>query len=301
MHCSYCELAWLYPSPIAEDVAKLYTEYFTHRSGEPSQKGLANLRKAVKAQILRKCFGYPLDTQGGLLTQVLAGIGPLKEIVAGSLMYLDVGKKGRLLDVGCGNGRFLAQMRELGWEVMGVEPDPEAVRIAREQFGLEIFQGTLEEARFPDDNFDAITLNHVIEHVTDPISLLTECRRILKPVGKLVVVTPNIRSLGARLFGKAWLHWDPPRHLFLFSPKSLRICAEQAGLKVQSIRTSSKGARFMWAASRLIQERGKLPGGSPRRLGWGLKLESLVFWAVEYLACRLQPNVGEEVVLEATK
>lgn len=57
----------------------------------------------------------------------------------------------------------------------------------------------------------------------------------------------------------------------------------------------------MWAASRLIQERGKLPGGSPRRLGWGLKLESLVFWAVEYLACRLQPNVGEEVVLEATK
>lgn len=103
--------------------------------------------------------------------------------------------------------------RCVNWdEVMGVEPDQEAVRIAREQFRLEIFQGTLEEARFPDDNFDAITLNHVIEHVTDPISLLTECRRILKPVGKLVVVTPNIWSPGARLFGKACevgnLQWD---------------------------------------------------------------------------------------------
>ena len=216
------------------------------------------------------------------------------------LVLFKAGDRGRLLDVGCGNGRFLAQMRKLGWEVVGVEPDPEAVRIAKERFGLEVFQGTLEEAGFPDNSFDAITMNHVIEHVPDPIRLLAECRRVLKPGGKLVVVTPNIWSLGRRLFGEHWRGWEVPRHLFLFSPKSLRTCAERAGLVVQNLRTTSKGARFIWAASWLIRRDGKLPGGSPQRVGLWLRLEGLAFWAVEYMLCRVGP-FGEEIVVEAVK
>ncbi|WP_353686677.1 class I SAM-dependent methyltransferase [Thermodesulfovibrio sp. 3462-1] len=151
-------------------------------------------------------------------------------------------------------------MKGLGWKVVGVDPDSKAVQIAREEFDLEVFQGTLEEAKFPDNSFDVITMNHVIEHVPDPIVLLTECRRVLKPEGKLMVVTPNIGSLGRRLFGEYWLHWDPPRHLFLFSPKSLRTCAERAGLIVRAIWTTSKGARFLWEASYLIKRDGNLPG-----------------------------------------
>ena len=256
--------------------------------------------KAVKARILQNQFGYAINTQGGLLSHILSWIGPLKEIVGRSVVYLKASDRGCLLDVGCGNGRFLAQMRELGWEVMGVEPDSEAARIARKRFGLDVFQGTLEEAKFPDNSFDAITMNHVIEHVPDPIGLLAECRRILKPDGKMVMVTPNIQSLGRYLFGKAWLHWDPPRHLVLFSPKSLRACAERAGLRVRSLWTTSKGACFIWTASRLIRRDGKLLRGTPQRPSLWLKLEGLAFWAVEYLLC-LARNLGEEIVLEAVK
>ncbi len=249
MQCPKCELVWLNPQPVMSDIDKLYAGYYTHQLVDSSKKKLASLRKAVKARILQDQFGYPVNAQGGLLSQILSWIGPLKEIVGGSIMYLKASERAHLLDVGCGNGRFLVQMRELGWEVMGVEPDSEAVRIAKERFGLDVFQGTLEEVKFPDNSFDAITMNHVIEHVPDPIGLLAECRRILKPVGKLVMVTPNIQSLGRCLFDEYWRGWEVSHHLVLFSPKSLRACAEWAGLGVRSLWTISKGARFIWTAS----------------------------------------------------
>ncbi len=303
MYCPICDLAWLDPQPVADDIGKLYTRYYTHQIENfttKRKKKLANLRKAVKTKILRDNFGYSVETKGGLLCQVLSRIGLVKEIVGGSVRYLRAYEKGCLLDVGCGNGKFLVQMRELGWEVMGVEPDPEAVRIARDRFGLEVVQGTLEEAEFPNDSFDAITMNHVIEHALDPIGLFAECRRILKPGGKLVVITPNIKSIGARLFGQYWRGWEVPRHLFLFSPKSLWMCAKQAELKVQKLRTIAKSARWMWATSCLIKGNGKLPGGSPKRVTLELKLKGIVFWMVEYVMSRIW-HMGEELVLEATK
>lgn len=300
MQCPKCELVWLNPQPVTSDIDKFYVDYYTHQPEDSSKKSLASLRKAVKARILQNQFGYPVNAQGGLLSQILSWIGPLKEIVGGSIKYLKASDRGCLLDVGCGNGRFLAQMRELGWEVMGVEPDSEAVCIAKERFGLDVFQGTLEEAKFPDNSFDAITMNHVIEHVPDPIGLLVECRRVLKPSSKLVMVTPNIQSLGRRLFGEYWRGWEVPRHLFLFSPKSLRACAKRAGLKVQSLWTPAKRARSIWIASRMVRKRGKLRGGSPQRPSLWLKWESLAFWAVEYLLCQAR-NLGEEIVLEAVK
>ena len=300
MRCSKCELIWLTPHPLPDDISKLYAEYYTHQPEDSSKKRMANLRKAVKTSILQSSFGYSVDAHGGPMVRILSQIGPLREIVGGSVMWLKASDRGRLLDVGCGNGRFLAQMRDLGWEVMGIEPDPKAVSIAKEHFGLEVFQGTLEEAGFPDSSFDAIAMNHVIEHVPDPIGLLAECRRVLKPGGKLVVVTPNIQSLGRRLFGEHWRGWEVPRHLFLFSPKSLRACAERAGFVVQNLRTTSKGARWIWAASRLIRRDGRLPGGLVWRLGLWLRLEGLAFWAAEYTLCRVG-RFGEEVVLVATK
>lgn len=302
MCCQTCDLVWLNPRPLPDDVSKLYKEYYTHQVKNAATKVFASVRRAIKANILRRDYGYFENTgkEESLGSRLLSWIGPLKEIVGGSAMYLKANERGKILDVGCGNGRFLAQMRELGWEVMGVEPDPKAARIAREEFGVKVFQGTLQEAKFPNDHFDAITMNHVIEHVPDPIELLSECRRILKPSGRLVVVTPNARSIGRRLFGEHWLHWDPPRHLFPFSPKSLRACAERAGLVVQALWTASKSARSTWVASRLIRRKGELPGGSPRRESLQLKLEGLIFWALEYFLCRFG-WFGEEVVLRATK
>jgi 2-polyprenyl-3-methyl-5-hydroxy-6-metoxy-1,4-benzoquinol methylase len=114
--------------------------------------------------------------------------------------------------------------------------------VAHEKFSLNVFQGTLEEAEFPDEHFDTITMNHVIEHVPDPIKVLEECRRELKPGGRLVVVTPNIKCLGHYIFRENWRGLEVPRHLFLFSLPSLRACAEAAGLEASELRTTARRA-----------------------------------------------------------
>ncbi len=298
-HCPNCELVWLDPQPLPGELSKLYTQYYTHQVEGASRKRLASLRNVIKTSILQTHFGYSME-QNKILGLLFSLVGPFKEIVGRSIRWLKAQERARLLDIGCGNGQFLSRMRELGWEVVGVEPDPEAVRIAREQFGLKVFKGSLEQVELPQNSFDAITMKHVMEHVPDPIGALAKCHRLLKPEGKLVIVTPNIKSLGTHLFGKYWRGWEVPRHLFLFSPKSLRMCAEQAGFKVQELRTTAKGARWMWAASRLMKKNGKLPGGSPRRVSLQMKLEGLGFQIVEQALSQLK-NVGEEIILIATK
>jgi len=297
MECKTCDLIWLNPRPFISEIGKLYGDYWTHLVPNFSENVVKIL---IKGSVLRAFYGYAVDGAEPFLGWLLSRLGPIQEAVGGTVLWLHARERGRLLDVGCGNGRFLAQMRDLGWEVMGVEPDLEAVRIARELFGLDVVQGTLEEVRLPEGSFDVITMNHVIEHIPDPMATLVECWRLLKPGGKLVVVTPNTRSLGRRLFGEHWRGWEVPRHLFLFSPRSLRACAERAGLTVRRLWTASKGARRMWIASQLLRRDGRLPGGNPQGVARILKMQSFVFWSLEYTLSRMWP-VGEELVLEAGK
>jgi 2-polyprenyl-3-methyl-5-hydroxy-6-metoxy-1,4-benzoquinol methylase len=298
IQCPKCQLVWLNPRPIPDDIGKLYSQYFTHQMRDAPKIVLAGLRKSVKASILQYSFGYQMVGSSSILGSVLSRIGPLEDIAGGNVRYLKASEKGRLLDVGCGNGIFLDQMRHLGWNVAGVEPDGEAVSVAYEKFGLEIFHGSLEEAKFPDGHFDAITMNHVIEHVLDPIGLLKECGRVLRQGGKLVVVTPNIKSLGRRMLSDAWLAWDPPRHLFLFSSQALRASAERAGLVIRELRTTAKGARWIWVASSLIKRDRMLIGVSPKVPGPSLRLQGLAFQVVEHAN---GSEAGEELILTATR
>lgn len=302
MRCSKCDLVWLTPRPDTSDIDKLYKGYYTHQFSSIPERGFAEgLRRAIKEKILQEELGYSINPQrDDLIVRLLSKMGLLKELVVAGVMYLKAEERGKLLDVGCGNGQFLARMQELGWEVIGVEPDPKAVSIAREHFGLNVFQGTLEEIKFPDESFDAITMNHVIEHVSDPVRLLVECRRILSPGGKLVVVTPNMKSLGSVLFGKYWLHWDPPRHLFVFSADSLRACIEQAGLKTWRVWTATRGACSIWSASCLLRKK-QNPYSDDTTQGFGMKVGGIVFWVFEYGICKLGCMVGEEIVVLATK
>lgn len=111
-------------------------------------------------------------------------------------------------------------LRQLGWHVEGLDLDPTAVKVASSR-GLAIHLGSLKEQNFPDQSFDPVVSSHVIEHVHDPVGLLGECRRILRPDGKLVIITPNIASWGHAWFRSNWLALDPPRHLHLFKATSL--------------------------------------------------------------------------------
>jgi SAM-dependent methyltransferase len=138
---------------------------------------------------------------------------------------------GRLLDVGCGIGLFLDAMRRRGWEVAGEEVTAVAARLAGERFGLDVFAGTLEEAAYPDRHFDVVTLWNVIEHLPDPPATLREIGRILLPGGLVVMATPNVDALDARLFGRHWALWEAPRHFNVFSPESLGRLLRQTGFE----------------------------------------------------------------------
>lgn len=250
-----CGLVWLDPMPLTEDIAKAYRNYYTHAS--PSgQSRIGPARKAYRAMKRAYQAGKYNYHAGSLplwqrFTGLLAYFFPLSRGEADAeVRFLQNVPQGRLLDVGCGSGEWLLSMRSLGWRVEGLDFDESAVAAARQR-GLEARHGSLEEQNFPGDSFDAITLAHVIEHVPDPVRTVAECARILKPGGKMVVATPNNSSLGHRFFRQNWRGLEPPRHLHIFSPESLRRTLGLAGfqtvlIRPQIARTVISESFFLW-------------------------------------------------------
>jgi 2-polyprenyl-3-methyl-5-hydroxy-6-metoxy-1,4-benzoquinol methylase len=299
MKCPGCAQVWLDPRPAASEIAKLYRNYYTHQ--EPI--GLSLFRRAVMRGIPAAVFGYA-DAVGSpaerTLGRCLSWVGPLREAARHGLMWLPGRRRGRLLDVGCGAGLFLKHMQQLGWEVSGVEPDPNAAGIARRNLGHDrVVTGDLGQVELAAESFDAITLSHVIEHVPDPAETLAICRRLLEPSGRLVLTTPNSESLGARHFGRTWVHWDPPRHLQVFNARTLSQLTREAGFEIESLDTPTNGAQFIWLASSLISRRGSMAGIDLSPAGPLLQLQSLAYWAVEFLLTRLGKPCGEELLVVA--
>jgi 2-polyprenyl-3-methyl-5-hydroxy-6-metoxy-1,4-benzoquinol methylase len=138
---------------------------------------------------------------------------------------------GRLLDVGCAAGFFLAEAQAT-YEARGVEFSEYSSRFAREKLGLNVFRGTLQDARFEAATFDIVTLWDVIEHVPDPAALLAEVRRVLAPQGRVVLTTGDIGSAYARARGAQWHLLTPPWHLYFFSRATLEAVARRSGLRV---------------------------------------------------------------------
>jgi len=258
--------------PIAEDIVKLYERYLTHSLTTSSPKReIGTASSGIKKTSLATEFGYN-DLSPRLWSAFRAFLnrksGVSEELMGSRISRLHALERGRLVDVGCGNGKFLARMRALGWDVFGVEPDPQAAQIGREAYGLTIYSGTLEDSSFSLESFDAVTMAHVIEHLTDPLSTLKAARRILKKGGYLLIHTPNLSSLGHRWFGHHWRGLEPPRHLFLFSPTALLKIVRMAGFDIYDLQTIF--ADSMWNESSALKHRvslQNLPEGYAKRSG----------------------------------
>jgi SAM-dependent methyltransferase len=148
---------------------------------------------------------------------------------------------GRLLEVGCSYGYFLAAAREVGWQVEGIELSREAAVLAEREQGIRIVGGTLEDAKGSASGpYDVIVAWHVIEHLTDPCQFLREAFDLLAPGGTLALRTPNLSSAVAKLAGVNWEWLSPPDHIYLFDPGTLGAALSRCGFEsVQS--TTARG------------------------------------------------------------
>jgi SAM-dependent methyltransferase len=229
--CLDCTAGFLDPRPDRETIGRAYASYYTHERAHADAQ-TAGVRAAVRNGYLNARYGYefsPASRLGPLLAWLFPKTRSYADRSVRNLRRPSGG--GRLLDIGCGEGSFLAEMREAGWDGQGIEPDASAAALAREN-GIPVIVEPLDQAELPAESFDAVTMNHVIEHFHDPMEALRISYSLLQPGGTLWIVTPNLASRGHRLFGRNWVGLDPPRHLVLFTRTALERAVTSTGFEV---------------------------------------------------------------------
>jgi len=191
VRCRRCGLVYVNPRPADGHLVPLYAEYHA-RAGET---------EASWDRLMSRIFVESAD----ILCSSRNGSG-----------------RGRLLDVGCGYGGFIALMLERGWDAEGVDPSPTVVNAALKK-GRPVHLGTLAGMQAPEGTYDAVTMFYVLEHLPDPTGALKKAFDLLAPGGILLLrvphTTPIVRLLSPLGFGGAL--YDPPFHLYDFSPAVL--------------------------------------------------------------------------------
>jgi 2-polyprenyl-3-methyl-5-hydroxy-6-metoxy-1,4-benzoquinol methylase len=293
-----CGLAWIYPVPTPEELAVAYEDYYTHT---PAKEGGSRLRKSyerLRRGYLAARFGYEGSGIGGWEKfggNLLAFLPNRRAAFEASVMWLPAKPGGKVLEIGCGNGDLLARLSALGWQAHGVEPDAKSAAIANAR-GLPVIVGEFDAQNFEPETFDAVIMSHVIEHVGDPVALLRDCRKSLKPDGRLLLLTPNMGSLGHRWFGKDWMHLDPPRHLHLFTRDSIALACQQAGFGDVECQATLRDANWTLAGSLELRRNGRYRIGE---LSWPMKIAGMLLLYLEWFLLKLDEKGGEELLVTA--
>jgi SAM-dependent methyltransferase len=157
---------------------------------------------------------------------------------------------GTILDLGCSAGGFLKGLNDSSWQKFGIEMSEEVAAKARTLAHAEVFVGDILDAPYPAGSFDVVTCFHVLEHLYHPAEVFRKVFDWLKPGGLFYFMVPNIDSAGCHIFGSYWYALELPRHLFHFSPKSLRALAQEVGFKEVSLHTDREV--FIESSSRYI-------------------------------------------------
>lgn len=209
VRCNNCGLIYINPRPTAGSILKLYEADYT-------PEGIVNV------SLIRKTANWKIIVKG-ILYKLYGYIGNLP-------------RKGKILDLGCGEGAILEILSKRGCEAWGIEPNPKAARICKKK-GLNVICSSLEEADFRDEFFDAVIMSQVVEHLPSPKRTLKEVNRVVKRKAKVYIYCPNVESYLSKLFGKYWHGWHIPFHFYGFTKKAISELANDAGFKVTKIDT----------------------------------------------------------------
>ncbi|OGW27877.1 MAG: hypothetical protein A2X56_03185 [Nitrospirae bacterium GWC2_57_13] len=230
--CAYCTLEFTNPAPSEVELDHLYKTYYNY-SGE---KGTIYVH-------LRHKF-------------LLSALYRLWMKIDGDCSFHGLRGKGRLIDIGCNEGRGLSIYRKNGFDAEGLEINQAAASIARAE-GFTIYTDTIHKF-YPDRPYDVVLLSNVLEHSLDQKIMLSHVKTILKSGGQLWISCPNNRSWLRSLFGRYWINWHVPFHIVHFSPDGLRQLLEEAGFVIVEMRHETPA---LWVAhsiiARLFARRGK--------------------------------------------
>jgi ubiquinone/menaquinone biosynthesis C-methylase UbiE len=150
--------------------------------------------------------------------------------------HLQTNRGQRVLDVGCGTCESILEIKKLGGEAWGIDIDKNSQNVAK-KLKLKFHLGTIADCPFPTKYFDLITCSQLLEHETDPIEFLNNCKRFLKPNGKIILSFPNTGSIYNKITRQKWINWHVPYHISHFNRKSFLYTAIAAGLKIKEIKT----------------------------------------------------------------
>ncbi len=298
-----CGTLWLDPKPSPHDIGKAYRYYYTHSDDfVPRETALRHLVREARGEFLRCRYGYPVKT-ASLAQQVVSRFLHLYPLIRTasefSVMYLPFRANGSVLEVGCGSGYLLDNLRRMGWaKLKGVDFDSAAVEYARSK-GLDVDCGGIEDVDLHNSSVDAVIMSHVIEHLYSPEQILNRAFTLLKPGGTLVLVTPNARAFGRKIFRQNWRGLEPPRHIQVFTPSSLQCLCVKSGFVETSWRTNVRGAAGMFAESMAIRRAEELSGSVSA--GLGDRRMGRILQALEMLALPFARAHGEELVVVAKK
>lgn len=278
--CERCSCAYLDPRPDQATAPLAYRTYYADAAAPPpesAQRGWRRVRRALRNGYLNSKYGYrarPAAVLGRLIVPVLPRYREMADEQVRHLR-LPTGSP-TVLDVGCGEGQFLAQMQALGWSGEGLDPSRTAVSIAQTR-GVRATVGTLSDVELEPASVDAITFRLVFEHLREPSVALARCRTALRRRGTLWIATPSLDSESHRLFGRDWIHLEAPRHAVLYTRRGLARLLDQSGFEIVSVRPSRQAQwsfRLSSALARGLSPFEKAPP-LPRRLAARAALANL--------------------------
>ena len=274
---STCRHVWLDPAPVVEDLPKVYDRYPVHEHARPQDIPSPSLAGRAYHALLR---ALGVEHRQRRLDRFFLSQGKL-----------------RVLEVGCGAGTRLQQLKSMGHEVTGQDLVAAAAATAA-RHGVHVHVGDLETLGLPQGSFDVVALHHVLEHVPDPVATLRACHGLLRPGGHLVSVHPNAASRLHRRFGKDWVGLDAPRHLHVFSPASSLAAARKAGFEKATVATTTV-RHAVWL--RMSLDWAARNAGRARQTMAQLNRASAKGQLAGLLAHPLHPGQGDEIVLRSRR